>query len=358
MIISASYKKLTLCFKFDAGTSRGVLKEKNSWFIKLSDTKNPSVYGIGEAAPLKGLSIDDVPHFEEKIKEVCSLINSKTSVNEWRLVIVEAALEDYPSIVFALETAFLDLENSGKRIILNTLFSDGKQSIPINGLVWMGNETFMQKQIEEKLQAGYNCIKIKVGAIDFETECKLLGGIRKRFSEKDVSIRLDANGAFSTSEALLKLEELSRYKIHSIEQPIKQGQWGDMAKLCMTSPIPIALDEELIGIKTKEAKTELLSTIKPTYIILKPTLIGGIDSSREWIELAEASNIQWWFTSALESNIGLNAIAQLTSSYPITIPQGLGTGQLFENNIQSPLSISLGTLKIVPHLHWNLNAVH
>ncbi len=357
MTISASYKKLTLQFKFDAGTSRGVLKEKDSWFIKIKDNKNPLVYGIGEAAPLKGLSIDYVPDFEEKLKEVCSLIAATSSLDAWRQTIAELHLQDYPSIVFALETAFLDLVNGGRRIIFDTVFSRGEQSIPINGLVWMGEKAFMQKQIEEKLRAGFSCIKIKVGAIDFETELLLIKEIRNRFSEKDISIRLDANGAFNIKEAPGKLHELSKYKIHSIEQPIQQGQPEAMAELCSSSPIPIALDEELIGVKTKEDKIELLDIINPPFIILKPTLLGGINSSREWIELAEARSIKWWFTSALESNIGLNAIAELTSCYPVTIPQGLGTGQIFHNNIESSLVVSLGAINKSPLREWDLNAV-
>jgi len=354
----ASYKKLTLLFKFDAGTSRGVLKERDSWFIKINDSKNPLLCGIGEAAPLKGLSIDFVPYFEEKIKEVCDIINrTDFSINALQSLISEAKLENYPSIIFALETAFLDLSNGGKRIIFDSAFARGLQSIPINGLVWMGEKGFMQKQIKEKLRTGFTCIKIKVGAIDFETERQLIEEIRDSYSEKEISIRLDANGAFSVKDVLDKLSILSKYKIHSIEQPIQPGMHKAMAGLCKTSPIPIALDEELIGIKTKEDKAELLDELNPPYIILKPTLIGGIESSRQWIELAVERKIEWWFTSALESNIGLNAISQLTSNYTITIQQGLGTGQIFSNNIQSPLHISSGTLTVSSQLPWDLSAI-
>jgi len=344
-MLKASFKKYTLNFNFPAGTSRGVLQQKDSWFIILSidNLKN----GIGECGLLKGLSFDDKPGYEDKIQEVCAEINTTQKYDLQKLV-------EFPSIRFGLEMAFLDLQSKLERILFPSNFAEGKDSININGLVWMGEFDFMLKQIREKIEKGFSCIKLKIGAIDFEKEILLIHSIRKEFSETDIEIRVDANGAFSPKEALEKLKRLAEYDLHSIEQPIKQGQWEEMAKLCEGTPLPIALDEELIGIFEKKKKEELLNQIKPQYIILKPSLVGGFAVSEEWIELAEQNNIGWWVTSALESNIGLSAISQWTYKLGNKMPQGLGTGQLYTNNFESPLIITNGQLNYLPSITWNL----
>lgn len=250
------------------------------------------------------------------------------------------SLRDYPSMLFGLETALLNLQNGNR--LFDTAFSRGETGIPINGLVWMGNHDEMLQRLEEKMEKGFRCIKLKIGAIDFDQELDLIRRIRDRFSFHEVELRVDANGAFPYDEALYKLELLSQYNIHSIEQPIRQGQWAYMAELCRESPLPIALDEELIGVNDLAMKHHMLNIIKPRYIILKPSLHGGIAGCREWIATAREMGIGSWITSALESNIGLNAIAQFASSVYgdyITMPQGLGTGQLFTDNIPMPLEI-------------------
>lgn len=339
---NASFHKHTLDFKFEAGTSRGVLQNHAAYYLKVWDNQNPEMVGIGEAAPLKGLSIDDRADFEQTLKYITD------NFNEFN----QELLADFPSILFALETAMLDLENQGKKLIFETDFYQGKQNIPINGLVWMADKETMAHQIRQKIKTGFTTIKLKIGAINFEDELDLLRCIRQEFSENQVIIRVDANGAFTQKEAFEKLKMLSDYTIHSIEQPIKQGQQEAMAELCSISPIPIALDEELIGKMTQEQKWEMLYLIKPQYIILKPTLLGGFAATQEWIMLAENLNIGWWITSALESNIGLNAIAQFTSKYDVVLPQGLGTGSIYHNNINSPLVVANGYLKYDSKLSW------
>ncbi len=227
-------------------------------------------------------------------------------------------------------------------MLFDTAFSRGEVGIPINGLVWMGNYDEMLQRLEQKLEQGFRCVKLKIGAIDFEQELELVRRIRQRFSFHEVELRLDANGAFPYEEALYKLELLSQYAVHSIEQPIRKGQWAYMAELCRESPLPIALDEELIGVNDREMKSHMLNVIKPAYIVLKPSLHGGMTGCREWIEAAKDHEVDSWITSALESNIGLNAIAQFCSAVygdSITMPQGLGTGQLFTDNIPMPLEI-------------------
>lgn len=345
-MLSASFHKHTLIFRQPAGTSRGVLHHRDSYFLLLRDTLNPETTGIGECGVIPGLSPDDRPGFEERIAGLCEEINQSSTVNA-------SGLESWPSIRFALETALFDLTGGGKRILFESAFTSGEKPININGLIWMGDENFMLQQVEEKLAAGYRVIKIKVGAIDFETELKLIAGIRKRFGEDRITIRLDANGAFSAEEAAEKLKRLSDFAIHSIEQPIKQGMPGIMAEICRTSPIPVALDEELINISGSDKK-KLLEQIKPRYIILKPSLLGGFDACREWIDLATGEGIGWWITSALESNIGLNAIAQWTATLGNDLPQGLGTGSLYANNIPGPLEAANGVLHYLPGKPWDL----
>lgn len=338
MELAARFEKKTFEFKRPSGTSRGVLTEKHAWFIYVWNVDNPAVVGTGECSIIEGLSPDfkDFESYENEVQNVVENINHfKKNIHQ---------LVDKPSIYFGLETALLDLNNGGKKIFFDTEFTAGKHRIPINGLVWMGSSDFMKKQIQDKLNAGYDCIKIKIGAIDFEEELLLLKSIRDKFEASEVTLRVDANGAFSPSDALDKLNKLNELDIHSIEQPIKPGQWTEMNKLCKESPLPIALDEELIGHYETTAKEKLLDRIKPHYIILKPSLHGGLRGTREWIKLAKDRDIGWWITSALESNIGLNVIAQFTSTYEDIPHQGLGTGLLYTNNIPSKLLVSGGYL--------------
>lgn len=344
-MIKATYHKYILNFKRPSGTSRGVMTTKETWFIILEENGKR---GIGECGILRGLSVDDRPDYEERLKWACENIN----LGKENLV---SELVEFPSIQFGLETAFKSLESADEFTLFPSAFTKGFDGIPINGLVWMGSEDFMRQQIKDKIASGFDCIKLKIGAIDFQTELDILKSIRKEFSISDIELRVDANGAFSKDEALEKLKRLSEYVIHSIEQPIKPKQFEAMAKLCEVTPLPIALDEELIGVFAKEEKDRLLQTIKPQYIILKPSLIGGFGGSQQWINLAEQLNIKWWITSALESNVGLNAISQWTYTLKNSLPQGLGTGSLFTNNFDSPLTVKNGTLQYDNQQPWNFN---
>lgn len=358
MGLKVKWLKHTLKFKFEAGTSRGVYTEKDTFFLKIFDSENPSVFGLGEAAPLKGLSIDDLPNFEEILQELCDTFNNlDLEVFEWNINIILSQLIDdrFPSIKFGFETALLDVMNGGQRVIFDNDFSKSKKAININGLVWMGSKDFMTAQVNEKLAAGFDTIKMKVGAINFAEELEILSSIRQQFSAEQITLRVDANGAFSPEEAPEKLIQLTNYQIHSIEQPIKQQQPEAMAELCENSPLPIALDEELIGVSDYVQKMQLLKKLKPTYIILKPTLLGGLQHCREWIEIASRLHIGWWMTSALESNIGLNAISQFTAEYKNPLPQGLGTGSLYHNNIASPLLVENGKLNYQANVGWDLS---
>jgi o-succinylbenzoate synthase len=294
---------------------------------------------------LPGLSIDHRPDLEQKLQEVAGVVQSVTHTAALLQEFIQSeSLTQWPSLRFALETALLDLQTGGKKRLYDNAFSRGEQGLPINGLIWMGDKEFMQQQIRKKLAEGYTCLKLKIGSLDFALELDILKQIREVAGAEELTVRVDANGAFSPDEAFRKLERLARYELHSIEQPIKQGQPEQMQQLCAYTPVPIALDEELIGVQQPVQQTELLDFIKPQYIILKPTLLGGLDASAAWIRLAEERQIGWWMTSALESNIGLNAISQFTANYPVTMPQGLGTGQLYHNNIPSPLEIRDGNL--------------
>lgn len=326
----AEYRKHTFQFKQPGGTSRGILYTKPSWYLKVWKENEPSVYGMGECSVIPGLSPDDRPDLEEKLQEVCHEINFYKE--QWR-----DELRAWPAIQFALECAVRDLEKGGRQILFPSAFTRGEESIVINGLIWMGQPEFMLEQIETKLENGFSCLKMKIGAIDFEQELQILNGIRQRFSAEDLTLRVDANGAFAPHESLQKLERLSQYQLHSIEQPIKAGQWEEMARLCEKTPVPVALDEELIGINHRSEKEQLLKQVQPQYIILKPSLVGGLMEADEWIELAQENKVGWWITSALEGNVGLNAIAQWTYWKNSQLPQGLGTGQVFTNNVHSPL---------------------
>ncbi|MDG1930764.1 MAG: o-succinylbenzoate synthase [Flavobacteriaceae bacterium] len=341
------YCKYVLNFKQPSGTSRGVLRQKETFFIEMSEGKR---YGIGECGLFRGLSVDDVPHFEEQLAKVCSALE--------RGIDVSPLYTDFPSIRIGVEMALKSFASDDSFQLYETPFSKGAQPISINGLVWMGTIAFMRQQVFDKIEAGYDCIKLKIGALDFDVECQLLAEIRRRYSPEAVTLRVDANGAFRPEEALQKLEKLSQYGLHSIEQPIAAGQVKAMQKLCAQTPIPIALDEELIGVLDATEQAALLDEIRPQYIILKPSLLGGFFASEDWIKLAEARNIGRWITSALESNIGLNAIAQWTATQNTVMPQGLGTGGLFTNNFQSPLVVDKGVLLYDNALEWDIKNIN
>ncbi len=340
-----SITKHSLNFKLAAGTSRGVLKTKDTWFIKIFNQQKPEEYGLGEINMFRGLSYDDTPSFYLKLKEL-------VLKPDFFLQNIHKTLYDFPSIRFGIETAIMDYQLNANRIIFPSKFTEGKDGIPINGLIWMGDKDFMLQQIKTKLNLGFKCLKMKIGSINFNVEINILKSIRKEYNEKELELRVDANGAFDKNNALEKLDQLSTLQLHSIEQPIQQGNWEFMQSLCAQTPLPIALDEELIGIHDTKQKMKLLATINPQYIILKPAITGGFKASQEWIDLANKKNIGWWITSALESNIGLNAIAQWTYQLQTDNYHGLGTGQLFTNNISSPLMISGEKLFFNPNQKW------
>jgi len=349
-MLKASFQKHILEFKVPSGTSRGFLTEKDSWYIVLKNEKTDHV-GIGEASLIKGLSYDAVDGFELHVKKVVQKINEEGAI-------ALEALKFWPAIRFAIEMAMLDVEHIKECLLYPSEFTSGTKQIPINGLVWMGDFDFMMTQIDQKIKEKFTCIKLKIGAINFEDELQLVKHIRKRYAEKDLIIKVDANGAFKPGEdALKKMEQLYKLKVHSIEQPIKQKQYEAMELLCKKSPLQIALDEELIGVFDKPKQVELLQQIQPQFIILKPSLVGGFAATKQWIDIAENNNIGWWLTSALESNIGLNAIAQFTATLNINTYQGLGTGGLFTNNIASPLFIKDGNLGYDVNQSWQLNSL-
>ena len=363
-MLKASVHPLVFVFSFAARTSRGPMKEKTSWFIRMWDDSNPEVYGLGECGPLPGLSKKHGIEFETVLAEEINSFQSKNlSLPKGSSGL--SALSDffqsnkisreYSSIVFGLETALLDLMQGGQRILFRNKFID-QTPIPINGLVWMGGLDFMLQQVEIKIRDGYRCVKLKVGGLDFEKECDVLQYIRRKYFRENIEIRLDANGAFRKEDALDKINSLKRFNVHSLEQPIKPGL-PEMEEICAKSPIPIAFDEELIGVGSIDEKEKLLNRHKPKYLILKPTLHGGLVGVDEWIKLAEKQNIGWWLTSALESNIGLNAIAQFTAQYPSTLYHGLGTGQIYENNFPSPLFADKGLLHYQLKEKWDLTSL-
>lgn len=355
-MLKLEYKDYTLDFKFDAGTSRGILKKHDIILIKIYDTANPVVYGIGEAAPLPGLSIESLDDLLDELKLVEKRINEyHMPTNDENALAIAGTMvsRDVPSLRFAVEMALLDLINGGKRLIYDNSFYRGEHDIKINGLIWMGDFDFMKAQVDEKLDKGFRCIKVKIGAIDFEQELKLLQYIREK--APGVIIRLDANGGLRNNEAFKLIAELDKIGIHSIEQPIRPNQFEAMQLICKRSPIPIAFDEELIGNFDISQKHELLKLMRPHYVVLKPTLLGGFHETMEWIRLAENLNIEWWVTSALESNIGLNAISQFVGEFSNLDHQGLGTGGLYENNFPSPLEINGEYLGYNIKKEWKIN---
>lgn len=319
-------------FKKPAGTSRGVYTERKSWYVRVTGDAFPDREGWGECAPLPALSCDDLPDYELHLRRICDDVErsgGQLDTDRWR---------DFPSMLFGLETALRHWER-GTYGLWDTPFSRGEEGICINGLIWMGGYKDMYEQILQKMEAGYRCIKLKIGAIRFEEELELLRFIRRQAPADRVELRVDANGAFAPNEALDKLKQLAELDLHSIEQPVRAGQWEAMARLTEASPLPIAFDEELIGHHTREEKIRLLDTLHPQYIVLKPSLHGGFSGCREWIEEAGRRGIGWWITSALESNVGLNAIAQWCATQKPALPQGLGTGLLFTDNVPMPLEI-------------------
>jgi len=342
-----SIQKYSLIFKKAAGTSRGVLRKKNTWFVKIYEEDNPEKFGLGEINMFEGLSYDYRNDFYEKLDELKN--SPHFDIENYR-----ANLKEYPAILFGLETAILDYQSQNNGIIYPSAFTNGEKSITINGLIWMGDKDFMRAQIDEKIKNNFRCIKLKIGALNFDEELKILKKIRDEYNENELELRVDANGAFTMDDALEKLYRLSELRLHSIEQPIKQGNHEQMTKLCEKTPLPIALDEELIGINDYEKKKQLLSEIRPQYIILKPALLGGFKASEEWISLANKQNIAWWVTSALESNIGLNALAQWTFQLKNKQYQGLGTGQLFTNNFNAPLYLKDDKLFYHPNMKREL----
>jgi len=345
--MKASYFRYDLQFKQAAGTSRGVLHSKESWFIVL---EHDGKKGIGECGILRGLSYDDRPDYEAKLQWACTNIHLGEA-QLWE------ELREYPSIQFGVEMALRSLESENPFVLFPSDFTQGIQQIPINGLVWMGDIDFMKAQLNDKIAQGFRCVKLKIGALDFEQELDLLRQIRTHFSADQIEIRLDANCAFTAADALTKLQQLAVYQIHSIEQPLAINQRALLQELIQSSPISIALDEELIGLTTLESKRELMEQCKPDYLIFKPSFIGGIKGTLEWIELANEFGIAWWITSALESNIGLNAISQFTATLNNPLPQGLGTGGLYTNNFDCPLQVKDGFLSYNPIVNWEVNLI-
>lgn len=345
--MKACIRKYILNFKRPSGTSRGVLTHKETWFLILREDDK---FGIGECALLKGLSADDVPEYEEMLQWACAKIGMGET---WLL----HELRKYPSIQFGVEQAFRSLASRNPFLLFQSDFTTDGSPISINGLIWMGNFQSMHQQLQQKLAEGFSCIKIKIGALDFNSELQLLSSVRDEHGFGNISLRVDANGAFTEEQASQYLAGLTPYGIHSIEQPIPPGNWGAMQRLCRETPVPIALDEELIGVFNLSQKEELLKTIRPQYLVLKPSLLGGFAGSLEWITLAEKLGIGWWVTSALESNIGLNAIAQWVYTLKNDLPQGLGTGGLFTNNLDCPLHVAKGNLYYRNNQNWSKNLI-
>jgi len=354
-MLKATLHKKVFHFSFEARTSRGLMKDRTCWFIKIFDDSNPDVFGLGECAPLPGLSSELNNEFEPDLEKF---------VDSFQLPSLPGNLQDihskFPelhkksSIMFALETALLDLHNGGTRTIFRNSFLEGK-AIPINGLIWMGGMDFMLQQIEIKIRDGFRCIKLKVGGLNFEKECDVLNYVRRKYFREDITVRLDANGAFKPDDALFKLGELAKFNIHSIEQPLKKGS-EFLPELCAKSPIPIALDEELSGVYDTRDRISLLDKTKPKFIIVKPSLHGGLHATSDWIAQAEKMGIGWWLTSSLESSVGLNALAQFVAQYPVGIPQGLGTGAIYDDNFFSPLEVNRnGELGLNSRVSWELD---
>lgn len=342
--LRAAWTRRTLHFSFTARTSRETMTERSTWYIKLWDSGTPGVCGIGECAHFAGLSAESTEGFEAKLNDLCHSLNIGRRIDITR----------WSSLKMGLECALLDLENGGRRVLFPGPFTEGMSEVTINGLVWMGTPDEMLARIDEKLAKGFRCLKMKIGGVKFADELRLLDHIRMAFPPDKLTLRLDANGAFTPENAMERLERLANFDVHSIEQPIRAGQLDKMSYLCENSPIPIALDEELIGIHDITQMRRLLYFVSPQYIVLKPTLCGGLSGADAWITVAREKRIGWWVTSALESNIGLNALAQWTAALDTDMPQGLGTGALYTDNIQSPLRLESDMLRIDPDAAWEI----
>ena len=356
MALQASFFKRTFHFSFNARTSRGAMKQRDSWFLKIWDSAHPEVFGIGEAGPVPGLSAEKPTDLHRQLGELVAKIPTVSLSSIQSLKDIQdqfGSLDLVPSVCCALETALLDIKNGGKRLIFDNGFAKGKP-VSINGLVWMGGLDVMLQQVSIKIEEGFTCIKVKIGGLNFEKELDILQFVRRKYFRDVITIRLDANGAFKSDQVLNKLMNLAQYDIHSIEQPIKAGS-SFLAELCRVSPIPVALDEELIGVVTRQARIELLDKVKPQFLVLKPTLHGGFYGCAEWIDLAKERAIGWWVTSAMESNVGLNALGQFASNYELPLPQGLGTGTIFKDNIPSPIEIQKGHLVYNTQETWDLS---
>ncbi|MCY1719927.1 o-succinylbenzoate synthase [Prolixibacteraceae bacterium Z1-6] len=348
--MKAYFRKRTLKFNKPAGTSRGVLLTKPSWYIFLYDEENTGRNGLGEVSIVPGLSVENEQQIETKLSEICAAINAGTYE-------IDSPLLAFPSIKFGLEMALLDYQVKGSKILFQSDFTEGIKGIRTNGLIWMAPLEEMYRQVEQKLDAGFRCLKMKIGAIDIQQELEILTNLRQKFSSSELEIRVDANGAFSYEEAGEILAKLNELEVHSIEQPIAAGQPKEMASLCKNNAIPIALDEELIGIYSFEQKKQLIEQIKPRYLILKPSLLGGFNACTEWIRTATELGVGWWATSALESNIGLNAIAQWIATFDTEMYQGLGLGNLYEENVGSPLVLRSETLFYDTNRKWNFEFI-
>ncbi len=347
--LTVDWTRYVLSFERPAQTSRDTLKERVVWFVILR-SRSLDRFGIGECAPISGLSIDRLGCIERQLTEICRRPRDY-------LENLEDSLSAYPSLRFALEMAWRDLDNQGNRILYPSSFTSGAETVKINGLIWMGDPDYMLAQIERKLAQGWKCIKVKVGGIAFDQELELLARIRKVYDAGQLELRVDANGAFGADEAMGKIRKLAEYDLHSIEQPLRPGNWPPMERLCRESPVPVALDEELVFITSTEESAKMIHEVRPQYLVLKPSLLGGFKACERWIGLAEAESVKWWITSALESNVGLNAIAQWTHHLGPKGHQGLGTGELYSNNIPSPLSHRRGELRYSPAAVWDLSVI-
>ncbi len=347
-MIHATWKELTLTPRFPLGTSKGVINARTVWYLIAWDEDRPQVRGIGEAALFPGHSKEFPADVRTKLLELCA----DTSNWEQRL---NDDLVHVPSVRFAVEQCLRDLQVSGTKILFPSEFTLGRNGIPINGLVWMGDKATMRERIKAQIDGGNRCVKMKIGAIGIDDELQLLADVRREFNAMELTLRVDANGAFTSNNVMPVLKRLAELEVESIEQPVPSGLYEVMAELCVSTPLPIALDEDLIGINTREAKTDLLDHVKPQCIVIKPSMVGGWAAAQEWIDLAAARNIGWWVTSALESSIGLNAIAQWAATLGVTIPQGLGTGSVYTDNIPSPLTVKAGELRYRPEVAWNLD---
>jgi O-succinylbenzoate synthase len=347
-MIQAAWKELTLTPRFPLGTSKGEIRERTVWYLMAWHSERPQVRGVGEAALFPGHSKEFPADVRGTLLELCK----DTSDWERRMA---TDLVNCPSVRFAVEQCLRDLAASGSKVLFPSDFTLGRRSIPINGLVWMGDKRTMRQRIQEQIEAGSRCVKLKIGAIGTDDELELLAEVRRSFKAKDLTLRVDANGAFTAQQAHDVLKRLADLEVESIEQPVAPGRYELMAELCATSPVPIALDEDLIGLNSAEAKADLLDHVRPQRIVIKPSLVGGWTAANEWIALAEARGIGWWITSALESSIGLNAIAQWTATLDVAGPQGLGTGSLYADNIPSPLAADRGALHYRPERAWDLH---